>query len=270
MSERSIWDKLRAKGFSENATAAIMGNMQAESGLCAYRLQGDFSDGWTKSITYTSNVDRGAISKNDFIYNGPGGGGYGLCQWTFYSRKLGLYDLAKSRGVSIGDEQVGIDWFYEEVQHPEYSKTWNALKGNGSIYDMTTVMLRNFEKPADQSDSQASYRNRLAHDIYDKYAGTPEPSPEPTPTPTPTPSPDTCQVTARVLRYGDRGTDVTMFQYYLVYICGENIGTWGENEDGIDGVYGHDTEDGVNRLRISYNLNPDGVVDGDLWQIFHQ
>ena len=143
MSEQSIWNSLRYKGFSEKATAAIMGNMMAESGLIPYRIQGDFGNGYQRSLEYTTKVDNGAISREQFAYNGPGGGGYGLCQWTYYSRKLGLYDLAKKRCVSIGDEQLGIDWFYEEVQQGEYRQTWDALRSGDSIYEMTKVMLRN-------------------------------------------------------------------------------------------------------------------------------
>lgn len=262
MSDRSIWDKLRAKGFSENATAAIMGNMQAESGLCSYRLQGDFSDGWTKSIEYTANVDKGYITREQFIYNGPNGGGYGLCQWTFYSRKQGLYDLAESRGVSIGDEQTAVDWFYEEIQKSEYSKTWNALKGNGTIYDMSTAMLRNFERPQDQSDSQAAYRANLAQAIYNKYAETPEPSPEPTPTPTPTPSYDTCDVTVRVLRRGDKGRDVFLMQCGL-FDMGYSVGV-------PDGDFGTNTESGLNEFKADCNLDADGVADQAVWQIIFQ
>lgn len=171
MSKKNIWEYLKAKGFSDAATAAIMGNMEAESNCVSFRLQNDFSTDYQKSKEYTALVDKGDISRDQFIHNGPGGGGYGLCQWTFWSRKAGLYDLAAKRGVSIGDEQIGVDWFYEEVQQPEYSKTWDYLRSNCSIYDMVSVMLRNYERPADQSDSVAAHRAALANEIYNEFAG---------------------------------------------------------------------------------------------------
>ena len=106
MSKKTIWEYLKAKGFSDAATAAIMGNMEAESNCVAVRLQGDFTTGYRKSNEYTAKVDNGEISRDQFVYHGPGGGGYGLCQWTYWSRKAGLYDLAKEQGVSVGSEFI--------------------------------------------------------------------------------------------------------------------------------------------------------------------
>lgn len=277
MSERSIWDKLRAKGFTEKATAAVMGNWQAESGLCAYRLQGDFSDGWVRSIEYTARVDSGEISREQFIYNGPGGGGYGAAQWTFWSRKQGLYDFAKEKGTSIGDEQTAVDWFFEEVQQGEYRKTWDALMADGTIYDMTTVMLRNYEKPFDQSDSEATLRTGIAWGIYNKYSGTPEPSPEPTPEPQPTPEPtpkpiDTSEVTIPTLMIGDRdtykggdkGVAVAMLQMGLEK-NGFSLGSWG-----VDGDFGDTTQKAVKAFQSECNLAVDGIVGHDTWQVLFQ
>ena len=46
MSKKTIWEYLKAKGFSDIAAAAIMGNMEAESNCIAVRLQGDFTAGF--------------------------------------------------------------------------------------------------------------------------------------------------------------------------------------------------------------------------------
>ena len=262
MSEQSIWNKLRAKGFSEKATAAIMGNMMAESGLIPYRVQGDFGNGYERSIAYTQQVDDGVVSRDAFIYSGPGGGGYGLCQWTYFSRKLGLYDLAKKCGVSIGDEQLGIDWLVEELHQPEYHKTRVVLESqNHSIYDMVATMLRNYEKPADQSDSAAAQRTAFANRIYEAYKGsTPEPKPEPiiiNPGST-----DSCEICVRILRKGDIGRDVFLLQNGL-----QDMGI----DCGIpDGDFGNHTEMAVNELKETIGLPMDGVVDADVWQIIFQ
>ena len=95
MEKYTIWEYLKSKGFSNVAAAALMGNMEAESNCVPYRLQGDFTTGYNRSVEYTRRLDAGTISKNEFVYNGPGGGGYGLMQWTYPSRKAGLYDLAQ-------------------------------------------------------------------------------------------------------------------------------------------------------------------------------
>ena len=257
MSVETIWAKLRAKGFSEKATAAIMGNMMAESGLVPYRIQGDFGNGYQRSLEYTAKVDNGTISRSDFAYNG---GGYGLCQWTYFSRKFGLYDLAQKRGVSIGDEQLGIDWFYEEVQQGEYRQTWDALRSGDSVYEMTKVMLRNFEKPADQSESAVAQRAAMANQIYEKCKGAPvDQKPEP---PAYNGSADSCDITVRVLRKGDLGRDVFLLQTGL-----QDMGI----DCGIpDGDFGDNTEMAVNELKETVGLPIDGVADVDVWQIVFQ
>ena len=51
MSKKTIWEYLKAKGFSDIAAAAIMGNMEAESNCAAVRLQGDFTAGYRKSTS---------------------------------------------------------------------------------------------------------------------------------------------------------------------------------------------------------------------------
>ena len=260
MSVETIWAKLIAKGFSEKATAAIMGNMMAESGLVPYRIQGDFGNGYQRSLEYTAKVDSGEISREQFAYNGPGGGGYGLCQWTYFSRKFGLYDLARKRGVSIGDEQLGIDWFYEEVQQGEYRQTWDALMSGDSIYEMTKVMLRNFEKPYDQSESAVAQRAAMANQIYEKCKGAPvDQKPEP---PAYNGSADSCDITVRVLRKGDLGRDVFLLQTGL-----QDMGI----DCGIpDGDFGDNTEMAVNELKETVGLPMDGVADADVWQIIFQ
>ena len=259
MDEQSIWNSLRYKGFSEKATAAIMGNMMAESGLIPYRVQGDFGNGYQRSLEYTAKVDNGAISREQFAYNGPGGGGYGLCQWTYFSRKLGLYDLAKKRGVSIGDEQLGIDWFYEEVQQGEYRQTWDALRTGDSIYEMTKVMLRNFEKPYDQSESAVAQRAAMANQIYDRCKGHPT---EQAPAPIHNGPAESCDITVRVLRNGDLGRDVFLLQTGL-----QDMGI----DCGIpDGDFGDNTEMAVNELKETIGLPMDGVADADVWQIVFQ
>ena len=71
MSKENIWRFLKHKGFSDVAAAAIMGNMEAESGCISYRLQGDFGKNFQRSKDYTAQVDAGIIGKNEFVYNGP-------------------------------------------------------------------------------------------------------------------------------------------------------------------------------------------------------
>ena len=60
MSKENIWRFLKHKGFSDIAAAAIMGNMEAESGCISYRLQGDFGKNFQRSNPEA--VDMGSAS----------------------------------------------------------------------------------------------------------------------------------------------------------------------------------------------------------------
>ena len=167
-----IWNYFKAKLGNEYGTAGLMGNLQAESGLCPYRLQGDFSDGYSTSVNYTAQVDSGAISKNDFVHNGPGGGGYGLAQWTFYTRKQALYEKWKSGGYSsIGSIELACDYLFYELENT-YPSVLSVLKSASSIREASDVVLHDFENPADQSTEVEFLRASLGQAIYDELSGT--------------------------------------------------------------------------------------------------
>ena len=189
MSKQTIWALLRHKGFSKIATAAIMGNMEAESNCVANRLQGDFTEGYTRSTEYTRQVDNADISRKDFIYNGPGGGGYGLCQWTYYSRKAGLYDTAERQGVSIGDEAAQIDWLLIELNTPEFKPVLDILNSSNSIRECSDAMVKRFLRPADQSEAVLALRAKYGREIYEDFADEEElPVPSSTASGPPSPS----------------------------------------------------------------------------------
>ena len=52
MSKETIWQFLKHKGFSSEAAAAILGNMEAESNCVSCRLQGDFTKGFARFVAY--------------------------------------------------------------------------------------------------------------------------------------------------------------------------------------------------------------------------
>ena len=171
MSKKTIWEYLKPKGFSDVATAAIMGNMEAESNCVAVRLQGDFTAGFARSNEYTAKVDSGEISREQFVYNGPGGGGYGLCQWTYWSRKAGLYDLAKEQGVSVGSEFIQVEWLVRELWQAEFKPVLNILQKSDNIRECSDVLVKQFLRPADQSEAVCAQRAKFARDIYNEFAG---------------------------------------------------------------------------------------------------
>lgn len=293
MSKQTIWTNLKARGFSDNAIAAIMGNMEAESNCVSCRLQGDFSKGFSLSATYARKVDTGEISKNEFTNHGPNGGGFGLCQWTYPSRKSGLYECVKSRAASIGDEEAQLEWLWQELHQAEYASTLETLLSDCGLKDKVSVFMKKFERPQDQSEAAVQSRCLRAQNILNEFSATEAaPVAEAPEVPAITTEPEskepesvnlidkikqalktqtgkTCRPTCRVLKRRDKGRDVGMLQWALVD-AGFDLGEWGPNKDGIDGYYGQKTEDAVNYLKGQLGITQDGICDLAVWNLIFQ
>lgn len=177
MSLETQWAALKALGLSDPAAAVVMGHAFSESNCETNRLQGDMEMTRSWSKTYTSMVDSGEITRDDFIFRGPNGGGYGWLQWTEKSRKAGYYDNAKALGVSIGSEKAALSWFWEEVNKPEFSVVRNSLINGTDLRAMSDVFLRRFEMPDDQSEKVAAARAQACQYMLDRFGGTaPDPA----------------------------------------------------------------------------------------------
>lgn len=263
MSEISIWTALRNAGLSENGTAGVMGNLYCESLLKSDNVEDRCS---LNDSDYTGNVDRGLISKASFIHDTYG---YGLAQWTYYTRKDELFTMAKNRGVSISDEGVQCDLLITELKR-DYSSLYKFLCTTNSYFDAADKFCEQFERPAVNNYGP---RRGAAAEYYRKYAGTAvgKPPVEDVPAddgfcadccigfPTDAVS---CDIECPVLREGDMGRAVYMAQCGLNdmgYSCGKT-----------DGVFGPNTKAGVNKFKYEHGLNTNGEVDADVWQILFQ
>ena len=135
----------------------MMGNIQAESGmipnkvenLCLKRLRE--AGKYYTDATYTAFVDDGTISREEFLHPLPGKQyGYSLTQLTTPSRKEGLYDLCKSRKVSIGDLDTQLEYLIKELKG-SYRTIWQLLTTTTDIAAASDRVLTGFECPADTS-----------------------------------------------------------------------------------------------------------------------
>ena len=104
--EQIIWQFLKKQGFTDAGAAGMMGNLFAESALSPINLQNTYEKklGYSDSA-YTAAVDNGTYT--NFVKDSAG---YGLAQWTFWSRKQNLLNYAKSKGVSIGDLNMQLEF----------------------------------------------------------------------------------------------------------------------------------------------------------------
>ena len=165
--EKMIWDKLYEHLPNAYAVAGIMGNLQAESALNPENLQNSFEKKLKKTDrTYTKGVDDGSIDRMTFSKDSAG---YGLAQWTYWSRKLQLYDYLKNRQLSIGDLAGQLDFIIYEMKN-SYGGLWNALQGVSDVREATALVLRQYEKPADQTEEAVTRRMVYSKVFFAKYA----------------------------------------------------------------------------------------------------
>lgn len=164
MTEKEIWHFLYSRIRNAYAVAGIMGNLEAESNLESERKQGDFSEDRGASYAYTDNIDEGE-NNTGFIYDGIG---YGLAQWTYWSRKRDLLDFAQKENKSVGDCAMQLRFLVKEFQN-DYYGWWQQLEKAQSVKEASDIVLYHYEKPAN-APYQSDHRAQLGQGFYDKYA----------------------------------------------------------------------------------------------------
>lgn len=163
--EKAIWNFLIGKGLNAYAAAGIMGNLYAESVFNPRNLQNSSEKKLGLSDDeYTAAVDAGTYT--NFVKDCAG---YGLAQWTYYTRKQGLLNKAKAAGKSVGDLNIQLSFLWEELQG--YKKVMQQLKAAGSVAEAASAFMIGFERPADQSATAQKKRASYGQKYFDKYAG---------------------------------------------------------------------------------------------------
>lgn len=162
--EKKLWDVLLAKIGNEYGVAGLMGNLYAESALRSNNLQQTYekSLGFTDE-SYTSAVDNGSYT--NFIKDSAG---YGLAQWTYWSRKQGLIEYAHSVGKSIGDFEMQMEYLIKELE-TNHKSTLKALKAAQSVFEASTYVLIHYEAPADQGEAVQAKRASYGEKYYSAY-----------------------------------------------------------------------------------------------------
>lgn len=164
--EARIWNHLKGWILNDYGVAALMGNLYAESGLNPRNLQNSCEKrlGYTDD-TYTAAVDSGAYS--GFVRDAAG---YGLAQWTYWSRKEALLAYVKAAGASVGDLEAQLGFLRKELAE-SYPSILAALKSAKSVREASDVILTKYERPADQSENVKIKRAGYGQTYLNKYAG---------------------------------------------------------------------------------------------------
>lgn len=148
-----IFKGLSNKGFTKNAICGMLGNMQTESTLNPGRWESDRVGG-----TAT-------------------GHGYGLVQWTPYTK----YTNWCSSDPSIMDNNIdrivfeienGIQW----IKTAAYPLTfWDFAHSNETPEYLAQAFLRNYERPADPNQPERSTQARYWYNYISNITPKPEP-----------------------------------------------------------------------------------------------
>lgn len=158
-----LWNMFTPE-LGEIGAAAVLGNLQAESAMNPKNLQNSYERklGYNDE-TYTQAVDSGKYTLDKFAHDSAG---YGLAQWTHWSRKTNLYQNTIGVGHSIGDLTAQGKFILYELDAYGLTK---QLKLSTDLYEATSLVLKKYERPADQSEANCKRRYKLAQEYYDKF-----------------------------------------------------------------------------------------------------
>lgn len=163
--KKEICSSLKDSGYSDNAVAAMLVNIEAEGSFLLNNLEGCYEKdnccfngtyGYCKhpeigefgsDEAYTNGVDSGVYSKDKFVNDSAG---YGLIQWTSSGRKSNLYDTAKKANKSIASLSVQLGYLIEELKSPAYSITYKYITGNYSTEEIANNFCLDFERPSNK------------------------------------------------------------------------------------------------------------------------
>ena len=149
--QEKVWFALRDAGFSEEATAGVMGNISQESS-------------WNKDDVNSSS------------------GAKGLCQWLG-GRAEGLDKYAASKGVDWKDENIQVEYLIGELTPgggADGYATYNLMSSNGcspddwknasTPEDAAVAFRKTFERCGD-AEANDDRRKSEARKFYDEFKG---------------------------------------------------------------------------------------------------
>lgn len=166
MSKKCIWEFFLKEIGNEYGAAALMGNLYAESGLNPKNMENMYESrlGYNDE-SYTRAVDSGEYK--NFTHDSCG---YGLAQWTYYTRKQRLLNYAKSRKVSIGDLDMQLNFCVNELKE-YYPGVWSDLKSAASVAYPSYQVLKYYENPANQGIRAQTIREKYGQEFYGEFRG---------------------------------------------------------------------------------------------------
>ena len=245
MSKQTIYERLRKAGCTPTGALALMGNWQCESGLESCRIQGDFQTDRLKSKDYASRIDNGRVSDEEWCRDGKG---WGLAQWTFWSRKRDLLTFCRRNSISVANEEAQVDFAVNELK-TAYKALWADLTtcGEEDLYKVVELVCVKYEAPAfnnvqERANAAVTIRNELQGKAVESIDNS-----------VATDIDDGCKFwPPRVLCAGMTGADVQLLQALL--LCHDY------NPGGCSGIFDNRTKNMVLAFQAESGLVQDGIA----------
>lgn len=168
MNAKYVWDWLVSRIGNEIGVAALMGNLYVESHLEPVCLEGSYGRkfGMT-SREYTDIFDQVTASEIDTF--AKDGAGYGIAQWTYWTRKKGLWAYAQRIEKSVGDPATQLGYLWEEIQG--YKAVIQAIREATDLRTASDVVARQYERPAHTEEKYLQNRANYGQQFYDQFHG---------------------------------------------------------------------------------------------------
>lgn len=257
---QKVYNLLRRAGCTEAGALGIIGNWDCESNCEPCRVQGDFSSFRSVSKAYVNALNLGQLTKDSFKNDQKG---FGLAQWTYYTRKAELYDYWKQTGLAIDSAELQVAFAVKEFKR-DFSSDWNLVCSTNDIYSAVKNVCARFENPAVHNNDarfQAASRIKFQIDLNNWQSGsddpvTPDPGPD-DPQPDPSPVPASEYWPPRVVDKSMNGYDIMVLQSILKargYAVSE-----------VDGNFGEELDAAVRKFQTDYSLGADGVAGPKTW-----
>ncbi len=121
--------------------------------------------------------DKGIGADGNKLSCGVVEGGYGICQWTDYDRKMNLFTHAMlwndGEGTTIDDLDMQIDFMLFEMEGKGYfneNTDPGKVFAHGNASSIAAYLCLNFEIPADK-EKRSKHRAKVASTLYNGYDG---------------------------------------------------------------------------------------------------
>ncbi len=219
---------LKAQGLTDAGIFGLLANVKAESNLRPDNLQNTHENSLRMTdAEYVAAVDAGT---HDFVNDKAG---FGLCQWTYWSRKKAMLEHHRGLGVSIADLEGQLLFIVKEMT-TSYTSLWNLLKETTSIKEASDAVLTIYERPANM-EAQKDKRAEIGMLLYEEHVNS-------------TPKTGTTAAAA----VSDAEMTMEQIQHILAFFSYYKIK--------IDGLYGNMTREATEKFQERFGgLDVDGL-----------